>query len=255
MNNRSTRPLAHLAAGGAAIDLHAHSSLGSLDSGLMPDVLVERCLALGLSAACVTEHNAVWSRREAREAEERYGIPVLRGMEVSTDAGHVLVFGVERFSMEMYSLETLRRIVKSERGAMVIAHPLRDGSRFTRAWADAPAFFDAIEAVNGEDHRGAFDSLVARAVRLGLGSTGGSDAHSAPGLGRALTLFEEAVETDADLVRALHGRRYRPHSERIPGSPADRDVRETLRRGGQAPRRSSRADRAGRRVDSARPDI
>jgi len=194
---------------GAMIDLHAHTRHKSLDSGLAPEVLAERTAALGLSAICITEHNNIWTRAEAAALVGRWELPVLRGMEISTDVGHVLVFGVEGYTLEMWNIERLRRIVESEGGVMVLAHPNRNAG-FGRPWSDAPDLFEAFEGANGDDHNRSSAYVLDLARSLGLPTTGGSDAHSSPAVGRRATLFDQIITTEAQLIDALRAGACRP---------------------------------------------
>ena len=132
------------------IDLHVHTTLFSFDSGLEPEIAVERAKAAGLDAVCFTEHNAVWPHALARDLSERMEFPVFRGMEVSTDAGHVLVIGLNRYTLELVRVEQLRHIVESEGGVMVLAHPTRDPA-YSRPWREAPALFEGLEAFNADE--------------------------------------------------------------------------------------------------------
>jgi predicted metal-dependent phosphoesterase TrpH len=174
-----------------------------MDSGLSPDSLVRRCRELGLSAVCITEHNAIWSVAETRELSERFGIPIISGMEVSTDAGHVLAFGVEGYRPEMFRIERLRAIVESEGGVMVLAHPMRDQG-FPRPWSEAKDLFVALEGMNGDDgdlHSEEYMRSIAKT--LGMPMTGGSDAHTEPAVGRRATVFKEQIADERQLVDAL----------------------------------------------------
>ena len=191
------------------VDLHVHTTHMSMDSGLRPDEMVRRAKAAGLTAVAVTEHNAVWRAGEARALSEHFEFPVLRGMEISTDAGHVLCFGLERYTMEMYELDELNRIAKSEGAALVLPHPLREPG-FGKSWEEAPQFFEGLESHNADDSRASVRLVEALATKLGMPTTGGSDAHSAPAVGRHATVFETLVETDRELVEALKSGRFRP---------------------------------------------
>jgi hypothetical protein len=191
------------------IDLHVHTAPRSSDSALSPDDLGRRSIELGLAAVCVTEHNHVWHAAAARELSERHGIPVVRGMEASTDAGHVLVFGLDEFRPEMFSAERLLAIVRSEGGAAILAHPLRE-PRSRRPWDEVRDMFDALEALNGDENGGSAGVVAGIAARLGMRTTGGSDAHSLAALGRCATVFRDPVTDDRSLVLALRNGRFDP---------------------------------------------
>lgn len=190
------------------IDLHVHTSPLSSDSALTPDGAAQASIALGMAALCVTEHNCVWPAGLAREFEERYGIPVLRGMEVATQAGHVLVFGLEAFHPEMYDVRRLRRIVDAENGAMALAHPVRHQGPGL-PWSEAQALYDALEVLNGDD-LGSVDLVRAIARSLNMPAIGGSDAHSRAAFGRCATRFHGPVTTERALVEALRAGSVEP---------------------------------------------
>jgi hypothetical protein len=201
-------PSSEALATGYLIDLHVHTTPRSSDSALTPDDAARITVALGMAALCLTEHNNIWGAGAARELSERYGIPVLRGMEVGTQAGHVLVFGVEAFCLEMYDVYRLRRIVEEEGGAMALAHPTRQPARPV-PWSDARGLYDALEVLNG-DYLGAAGSVGAIARSLGIAAIGGSDAHSKAALGRCATRFLRPVAGERDLIEALRAGQVEP---------------------------------------------
>ena len=88
------------------IDLHTHTSHLSMDSVLSVGDLVALAIDRGLDGICLTEHNAVWEPRELEALREKYDFPIFSGMEVGTEKGHVLVFGLERFTLEFLYTST-----------------------------------------------------------------------------------------------------------------------------------------------------
>lgn len=201
-------------AGGAVLDLHAHSSDRSLDSGVRAVAIAEQAAMRGLDGICLTEHNALWSVEDTEVLSERSGICVLPGMELGTDVGHVLVFGLPRFTPELLVMDNLRRIVAAEGAAMALAHPMRPFSGQLPGWTQMSEWFHALEAING-DHADGEDGQYARlAARLGLAAVGGSDVHSRQAVGRAVTSFTEPIRDVETLVRALRAGRVAPHDLR-----------------------------------------
>ena len=190
--------------------MHCHSSDRSLDSGVRADVLVAQAAARGLDGVCLTEHNSIWSVAEARALSERHEVAVIPGMEVNTQIGHALVFGLDRYRPALSDVRLLRAAVLSEGGAMVWAHPMRAGDWSPPAWRDVPDLFEALEVVNG-DHSDQVDGYWATlADELGVGRTAGSDVHSRPAVGRVATGFPEAVPDVQTLVRLLKAHRHAP---------------------------------------------
>jgi predicted metal-dependent phosphoesterase TrpH len=207
--------------GGSVFDLHAHSSDHSRDSGVRVAKLAEQAAARGLDGVVLTEHNATWSADELSVLSERHEVRLLPGMEIGTDVGHVLVYGLDRFRPELLEIDTLRRIVTAEGAAMALAHPMRPfhgGQHAAREHYEQ--WFDAVETING-DHAdtegGPFEQLTSK---LGIGAIGGSDVHSAQAVGRAVTTFEAAVESIEDLVDQLRGAVSRPRDLR-PRNPIE----------------------------------
>ncbi len=183
--------------------MHAHSFTRSRDSGISGPTLVEHVAARGLDGVTLTEHNAIWPADEARELSERYEVVALPAMELGTDVGHVLVYGLDHYSIELLRAEILRPIVLAEGAAMVWAHPMRQVDGRRASWQEVPELFEALEVVNG-DHSDRADGYYASLTReLGVGRTAGSDVHSIPAIGRVGTVFPEPVPDLETLVRLL----------------------------------------------------
>ena len=201
------------------IDLHIHTTAGSADSNLRPAVLRDRAVVLGLGGVHITEHFRVWSQLEAEELAAGTGLVVLRGMEWNTDLGHILVLGVAAYRPEIRSAAELHRYVLDQGGLMIAAHPFRHAfDPVSYAWkahkqaevtveaaCRNPVFelVDAVEVLNGActDKENEFTAQVAAA--LGLPGVGGSDAHYAEDLGRAVTLVNEPVRNERELIAAI----------------------------------------------------
>ena len=107
------------------IDLHNHTWPRSHDSVLDPRDLVERARAAGLDGICVTEHDAIWDPADLRELCEETNFLVLPGVEISTDDGHILSYGVEKYVFGMHRVQTLADHVNERGGTLVAAHPYR----------------------------------------------------------------------------------------------------------------------------------
>src|SRR5260370_32515180 len=86
------------------IDIHLHTTRGSSDSNLAPGALAERARAIGIGAVCITEHDNMWDLKETPDLAARNGVVFLRGMEVTTDMGHIGVFGLDRYIGGIYKL-------------------------------------------------------------------------------------------------------------------------------------------------------
>lgn len=198
-----TDPAALRPPGGAVLDLHTHSSDRSFDSGATALALAEQAADRGLDGICLTEHNSLWPQSDATKLSELFGITVVRGMELSTDVGHVLVYGLERYAPTLLEIEQLRPIVRAEGAAMVLAHPMRSHSGRQPPWEEMREWFEGIEAVNGDNSDSADGYYVRQAAEVNVAAVGGSDAHSRVAVGRVGTAFASPVASVSDLVDQL----------------------------------------------------
>lgn len=206
------------------IDLHTHSYPRSDDSFMSADELIDEAKRLGLEGVCLTDHDAFWDPDETRTLSRRHDFLVLPGVELNTDSGHVLVFGLDRYLFGMHKPAFLRQLVDQKGGVMIAAHPYRRrfleepgrraesrGVMLDRASEDE--FFgycDAIEGINGRgsDQENRF-SLDLR-DRLAARSTGGSDAHRIGQFGTAATRFQARITGLSDLIEEIRRGRFCP---------------------------------------------
>ena len=95
------------------IDLHSHTWPRSHDSVLNPDDLIVRAKAAGLDAIVFTEHDTVWDQKSVEDLKDKHKFLVLAGVEISTDDGHILAFGIDKYVFGMHrarELATLSRL-------------------------------------------------------------------------------------------------------------------------------------------------
>ena len=231
---------------GAVLDLHCHTVYGSPDSELTAEQLVETALETGLTACCVTEHDKMWDRREAERYSLELGLPFIRGMEVTTNLGHILVYGLDRYLSGIHDAYALRRTVQAQGGIMVLAHPFRKLLNQVRYGNNGPKptvpsieeacqmevfqLVDEVEVLNGgtSELENYFALRVAR--RLGFHGVSGSDAHSLHGVGRFITVFHQPVASVQELIQEVRAGRFfaaevQHQSQRVvmPYSPASLD--------------------------------
>lgn len=188
------------------IDLHCHTKVMSPCSALTPDALVRAARARGLDGVCITEHDAIWPAADAARLAGEMEFAVFRGMEVTTEVGHVLTFGLERHDPAMAVLAELHRIVRAEGGLMYLAHPSRRYG--TLPPADLAAYFDSVESHNGTEGMLQNDHAARLAGAMRLPGIGGSDAHSAREAGICATRFAAHVRDQAAFLEALHAGAY-----------------------------------------------
>ena len=189
------------------IDLHCHTKVHSACSALTPDALVRAARARGLDGVCITEHDALWPQAEVQRISEEMGFVVLRGMEVTTEVGHVLVFGMPHHAPEMATLAELHRVVRAEGALMYLAHPSRRYG--TLPPDDLASYFDSVEVHNGTEGMLQNDNAARLARALALPGIGGSDAHAVREVGICATEFGADVRDEMSFLAALRAGAYR----------------------------------------------
>jgi predicted metal-dependent phosphoesterase TrpH len=205
------------------VDLHVHTTAGSADSSLRPAVLRQRAAELRIEGVHISEHFRVWTEYEALDWMRETPVRLFRGMEWNTELGHILVLGVDAYRPEIRSIAELRRFVLDQGGLMIAAHPFRHAfDRVPSMWKAHPdldlslesacahpviEYVDAIEVLNGACTERENDLACRVARRLGLPGTGGSDAHYADDLGRAVTVLDEPVTDERELIAAIRAGR------------------------------------------------
>jgi predicted metal-dependent phosphoesterase TrpH len=205
------------------VDLHTHTSPISWDSSVTPDELIERAKAAGIEGVCLTEHDYFWAPEEVRALARRHDFLVLPGIEINTEEGHILVYGIDRYVYGMHRSQELADHVARAGGVMIAAHPYRrhmlwyqhGQSAHEDALARAarnPAFHlcTALEKVNGRAAQ-RYNEFAARLCDvLGLPGTAGSDCHSPSDIGRCATDFERDIRDLSDLIAELKAGRFHP---------------------------------------------
>lgn len=200
---------------GFVVDLHTHTRHGSSCSYMEPRDLVRRAEEVGLDAVCITEHNTFWEEDALRALDDSTPLRLFGGIEVSTDCGDVLAFGLEDTGPRKGDIEELRRIVDRCGGVMIAAHPFR---RYSVAGvpinveeaSQSPVlrWIDAVEVFNGLSTRAEVKLAKEVLIRLGLRGVGGSDSHAPHTLGSCYTVFERPLATVRDLVKEVKASRF-----------------------------------------------
>ncbi len=195
------------------VDLHIHTNLGSICSQLGPAELLDRVRELGIDAICVTEHHSHRGAHKMVEFARGSGYPVFRGVEIYTELGDMLVYGMKRDTR--YHLTTFEELLEmaEEDGAVIIpAHPCRGWGRQHKHAHNFPrellGHIVAIETLNGANTARSNEKALALAEEFGLPGTGGSDAHAIWQVGKCVTVFERDIASEEELVEELRAGRF-----------------------------------------------
>ena len=205
------------------IDLHCHTKYSG-DNRLEPDELIRAARSYGLDALCITEHDSFCASEPVEEIARAEGFPLFRGVEINTDKGHILAFGVNDDSWKeptgYYSrIHVVRPAVEDLGGILVPSHPFR----MLGGMSAANTLFDmnyiaAIEVLNGENNEHENALATGAWATLGLPGVGGSDCHFARDVGRCVTWFEKTVSTMAELIAEMRAGRVAPAQRGPDGS-------------------------------------
>lgn len=201
------------------IDLHTHTLPWSDDSNLELHELIHQAKQARLDAICLTEHDWFPDKDALAKLGQEHDFLILPGVEINTDDGHFLVFGVEEYSFGIWRTEHLRHVVDKAGGVMILAHPYRrqyhvgeDIDAAVERCCQKPffSFVNLIETLNGRasEMQNKFSQELCH--RLNLKGIGSSDAHSISDFPSYATLFEREIRNVRELITELKAGRFRP---------------------------------------------
>jgi predicted metal-dependent phosphoesterase TrpH len=190
------------------IDLHCHTKY-SHDNYFEPQALVEQAIEMNLDGVCITEHFSTIPPWAIALLDIPRGFHVFTGVEISTNRGHLLAYGVKDDSWNIWfgdqrhldAVQVIENVHKLG-GICVPSHPFRGWDSFGEGVWQMDGF-DAIETHNGLDDEDKNEKALQVARTRGLPSVGGSDCHGREQVGRALTEFRNAVRTTEELVEEI----------------------------------------------------
>lgn len=200
------------------LDLHMHTFPASKCASASVDDMIREAKRIGLSAACITDHNYVWSPDEIEKLMDKHQFLIFAGNEIVTDQGDVLVFGFNEDIQGVIKLSELKKRVDDAGGFISAAHPFRGFLTFGTGEIGLTAekgmerdmfrHVHAVETLNGKvtDSENRLAGDVARGLHLP--GTGGSDAHDISTIGVYATLFKTPVKNTSDLVEKLKSGTY-----------------------------------------------
>ncbi len=201
------------------IDLHTHTLVGSDDSYIDIDELVERAKKNGLDGVCIADHEWFWKQSTIERFSRELDFLILPGVEMNTEDGHLLVFGLDRYVFGMHRTDFLKKELDKVGGVMILAHPYRRNMYYGEEVEDSVRRYskrrifdlvDIIETHNGRatEKQSRFSQLLSQ--RLKLKGTGGSDAHQLTDIPSCATFFERNISSVQELITELKAGRFRP---------------------------------------------
>jgi len=191
------------------IDLHVHTNVSSPCSLIDPERAIAVAKQVGLDGICVTEHDEIEGAEVTSALGRELGFRVFRGIEIYTEMGDMLVYGLYRdagaWRMPFADLLGACR----DAGAVIVpAHSCRVTGELARAHGAEKADWllrnvDALETHNGGCTPQGNKAAQDLAAQYRLSGTGGSDSHHEFQIGRCFTVFKDSIESDEALVAAL----------------------------------------------------
>lgn len=177
-------------------DLHIHSNCS--DGSATPQEIVEHAISIGLGCIAITDHNTTAGYHMVKD-ETR--IIIVPGIEVSSEAGHILGYGVTEDIPRDMSVRDTVDAIHAAGGYAFVAHPYRIWSGLKAE--DIVDGFDGIESKNRRSSRTANKRAVKLAAKLGLPVSAGSDSHNLPSIGLGHITIPDTCETWQDVMAAV----------------------------------------------------
>lgn len=206
------------------LDMHVHT-VASDDSTATIEGYIDLILAYrrlhAFDGFILTEHRTYTPGLNLQRYWDDYGVLVLQAIEMDTNLGHLLVYGINeqvlaRFDLTKRMHDGRRIIAELENlGAVAVpSHPFREsvfGTIVERDFAEV-AGVRILESCNGQNTPAQNARADALCTQHTLRCLGGSDAHYVDPRWflTCATSFDETITSVAELVEALHYGNYRP---------------------------------------------
>jgi len=195
------------------LDLHTHS-IKSDDGRAKVNNYCQwiRSKDVPIDGFVLTEHRQFDFESDYSALAEKFDLLILKGAEVETEYGHVLIFGVtealtREFDFSSINLSLEMVIEKSEQHG-AIAAPCHPGRPRVGMFAHTeeygiPKGVRIVEIYNGGSRENEDQIAIDNAEKLGYQGIGGSDSHIVSHVGRCATRFAAPISNMDELVAAL----------------------------------------------------
>lgn len=142
-------------------DLHTHSNLS--DGLVSAEKLVDQAIIIGLNALAVTDHDTLAGSDNAANYVSKNCLPIeiIRGMEISSQDGHVLAYNIDVPIPSNLPLSETIREIHAQSGLVVIPHPhskIINGVSLTKVQSiinsrEPELYLDGIEIYNAAENK------------------------------------------------------------------------------------------------------
>ena len=200
------------------LDLHTHS-IKSDDGRAKVENYCQwiRSKDLSVDGFVLTEHRQFDLESDYASLAARFGLRILKGSEVETEYGHVLLFGVTSKLMTAFDFSSIRvplaTVIEACDAHGAVAVPCHPGRRRVGMFSHVeelgvPEGVRIVEIYNGGSRDN--EDQIARewTGKLGYLGIGGSDSHIVSHVGRCVTRFPSDIAVEGDLVDALKAEEF-----------------------------------------------
>jgi len=205
------------------LDLHCHS-VSSDDSRSTVEQYVKWVQVLRkrgyiVDGIVLTEHRKFDYDKNYSALAEQNGLLILKGAELDTRFGHVLVYGVSEgltrdidFSDVRMDARELIQAARHHDAVAIPAHPGRFGIGLTEYIQQGESFpgLEMVEVLNGGSRAGENERAEELCQQFSYLGIGGSDAHMTSHIAACMTEFRASIANESQLVDALLSKQFQP---------------------------------------------
>lgn len=186
------------------IDPHIHSIYSDGRGEIIE--IIKTAKRKGLNGIAITDHNTIKGYIKAKQLNRDKNFLIIPGIEVETNAGHIVILGIEEELKTAGKMKYEEAIewAKENNGTTIIAHPAIGKFKLNEWIRNKP---NAIEVINS-----LYPSLLfirrglKLAEKLNIPKTAGSDAHHPENIANAyITVNVDSLSVDEVLEAIKRG--------------------------------------------------
>jgi len=187
---------------------------------------------IGLDGLCITDHDSMGYKEKAQIIAREMEFPLFVGIEVLSNIGDIVVFGLESAPKAGINIFDLLDEVELVKGAAIAAHPFRKFPGLQRAIKDN--IYDlkdklhGLEVLNGNTKCEDNYTASLAGIDLPLACGGGSDAHRVEEIGKYVSYFPKNITSVAELIKEIRRGNFCPAVKKNNGYIVLNNKREIL---------------------------
>lgn len=192
------------------IDIHLHTAKYSTCSQIDLNEAIIRAKQIGLGGICITDHESNLIYDEAVHLAKKHDFLVIVGMEILSNEGDLLLFGIDEIPDQKLPADLLCRKTVENGGVVISAHPFRDNGRGMGNHISKLKDLSGVEAFNGNTEISRNLRAYSLSRQLKLPCLGGGDAHRIEHIGRYATAFPDGIRDFKDFKSAIKAKEVFP---------------------------------------------